>query len=533
MRDWTVNDRLKVPTAIDPYYEVKLWFKAQAVYMAIGGGSLSNAHSLHVDIRDLTPPQFVASLGLPVYENPDPFLSLLSLVLNPDLESLRRSLISTEETILQLEDEIFKLGTKSPALLKGLESAKATYFSMLEAVAQMEREQPRVPETIPPEIQRLLNAVEKGYPRHFLRMDLYQLCQSWDRLSALLTDAAPAIAGAARAVRLTEDVAQSDELGRWASAAQMVQQDIINIDSLVARRRAEMEMEIEYPDAEGIDSRIISYLDGWQRRANRAEPLFAPLAAELQAAAQQYLQLDFAGLRRLAYSIRNLHVWGHWQWISIDGVSKVMLSMWNDELEGLGQLLVSIAAHQDSFGPVVEPDGSEAILYQAECQMAFNDAYRVIRHVPFEVVAGVDHSFAQGSIVISVGDNNVGISPGSRFIGGESFNALDRAVRAGKKRRKPRDLVVSAEISMLAWVVPQWRPWPYSRKIDSRDACRRSMLQVLKNLDEPRLGVYDMLVQKTTPDRFEYLSRFRNYSFRGITVWTAASRILEGITSAF
>lgn len=60
---WTVVSNLKVPHATDPHKDTRLWFKAQAVY--IGGGvspRLGDARSLHTDIRDMTPEQFMTYL---------------------------------------------------------------------------------------------------------------------------------------------------------------------------------------------------------------------------------------------------------------------------------------------------------------------------------------------------------------------------------------------------------------------------------------------------------------------------------------
>ena len=52
---WTVRDNLKVPWAEPPGKSYRLWFKAQAVYL--------NEHSLHVDIRDLSPAQFMVHVS--------------------------------------------------------------------------------------------------------------------------------------------------------------------------------------------------------------------------------------------------------------------------------------------------------------------------------------------------------------------------------------------------------------------------------------------------------------------------------------
>jgi hypothetical protein len=58
---WTVKKHLKVPHATDHWKENRLYFKAQAVYLGGGhpGASLGDARSLHIDIRDVTPEQFM------------------------------------------------------------------------------------------------------------------------------------------------------------------------------------------------------------------------------------------------------------------------------------------------------------------------------------------------------------------------------------------------------------------------------------------------------------------------------------------
>ena len=57
---WAVKPHLKVPHATSPDGELRLWFKAQAVYYSWGNShSLNGARSLHTDIRDVTPEEFV------------------------------------------------------------------------------------------------------------------------------------------------------------------------------------------------------------------------------------------------------------------------------------------------------------------------------------------------------------------------------------------------------------------------------------------------------------------------------------------
>jgi len=50
---------LKVPHATSRYMDVKLWFKTQAVYVGSRHDKLNDARSMWVDIRDLTPEQFL------------------------------------------------------------------------------------------------------------------------------------------------------------------------------------------------------------------------------------------------------------------------------------------------------------------------------------------------------------------------------------------------------------------------------------------------------------------------------------------
>ena len=61
------NLKLKIPHATSPYGNLRLWFRKQAIYYSVGGGrtphSLGDASSLHVDIRNLTPEQFVADVA--------------------------------------------------------------------------------------------------------------------------------------------------------------------------------------------------------------------------------------------------------------------------------------------------------------------------------------------------------------------------------------------------------------------------------------------------------------------------------------
>lgn len=57
---WDVKPHLKVPHATAPDGELRLWFKSQAVYYSWGNKhTLGDARSLHTDIRDVTPEEFV------------------------------------------------------------------------------------------------------------------------------------------------------------------------------------------------------------------------------------------------------------------------------------------------------------------------------------------------------------------------------------------------------------------------------------------------------------------------------------------
>ena len=62
---WTVKEGLKIPWAKDPDNDVQIWFKSQAVY-GVGGldggrakANFGAARSLHTDIREVSPQEFV------------------------------------------------------------------------------------------------------------------------------------------------------------------------------------------------------------------------------------------------------------------------------------------------------------------------------------------------------------------------------------------------------------------------------------------------------------------------------------------
>jgi hypothetical protein len=56
---WKVKEGLKIPHATSPDGSVRLWFKSQAIYFSNDKHDMSNASSLHSDIRKMTPEQFV------------------------------------------------------------------------------------------------------------------------------------------------------------------------------------------------------------------------------------------------------------------------------------------------------------------------------------------------------------------------------------------------------------------------------------------------------------------------------------------
>ena len=61
-KHWTLSPPLKIPHATSPDKELRVWFKSQAVYLSQdsrGSHSLKGARSLHVDIRRMTPEQFL------------------------------------------------------------------------------------------------------------------------------------------------------------------------------------------------------------------------------------------------------------------------------------------------------------------------------------------------------------------------------------------------------------------------------------------------------------------------------------------
>lgn len=57
---WEVKKDLKIPHATSPDWTVRLWFKSQAIYFSNGKHDMSNASSLHSDIRKMTPEEFVS-----------------------------------------------------------------------------------------------------------------------------------------------------------------------------------------------------------------------------------------------------------------------------------------------------------------------------------------------------------------------------------------------------------------------------------------------------------------------------------------
>lgn len=57
---WTIKTGLKVPYATHPDGDLRLWFKKQAIYYSLGNmHSMKGAHSTHVDVRGMSPAEFV------------------------------------------------------------------------------------------------------------------------------------------------------------------------------------------------------------------------------------------------------------------------------------------------------------------------------------------------------------------------------------------------------------------------------------------------------------------------------------------
>jgi hypothetical protein len=60
-RGWHVKPGLKVPHATSPDGNIRLWFKAQAVYMSVGNAhSFAGARSLWVETRGLATSELVS-----------------------------------------------------------------------------------------------------------------------------------------------------------------------------------------------------------------------------------------------------------------------------------------------------------------------------------------------------------------------------------------------------------------------------------------------------------------------------------------
>lgn len=51
---WGPSGTLKVPHATDPSGRLRLWFKAQSVYYALGTRNLNDARSLWIDLRAIS-----------------------------------------------------------------------------------------------------------------------------------------------------------------------------------------------------------------------------------------------------------------------------------------------------------------------------------------------------------------------------------------------------------------------------------------------------------------------------------------------
>jgi predicted AlkP superfamily phosphohydrolase/phosphomutase len=59
VKTYGASGTLKVPHATSRYMDTKLWFKTQAVYVSGVHGKLNDAYSTWLDIRDMTPEQFL------------------------------------------------------------------------------------------------------------------------------------------------------------------------------------------------------------------------------------------------------------------------------------------------------------------------------------------------------------------------------------------------------------------------------------------------------------------------------------------
>ena len=58
---WAVKAHLKIPHATDPWGELRLWFKKEAIYFECGSPfRFGDARSLHVDAREVNPAGLVA-----------------------------------------------------------------------------------------------------------------------------------------------------------------------------------------------------------------------------------------------------------------------------------------------------------------------------------------------------------------------------------------------------------------------------------------------------------------------------------------
>lgn len=61
-KGWKLVDHLKIPHATSPDGDYRLWFKTQAVYMSKGRHRLGDARSTWIDIRDVSPDEFMLEI---------------------------------------------------------------------------------------------------------------------------------------------------------------------------------------------------------------------------------------------------------------------------------------------------------------------------------------------------------------------------------------------------------------------------------------------------------------------------------------
>lgn len=102
---------LKVQHATSPDGQVRLWFKAQAVYYTFGNQhSFGSARSVHSDIRTMTPEAFVAdAMSFAKRESVD---TGLADALAPLIEGSVRSPDEMQEQLVAVASELAKIGSR-------------------------------------------------------------------------------------------------------------------------------------------------------------------------------------------------------------------------------------------------------------------------------------------------------------------------------------------------------------------------------------------------------------------------------------